>query len=492
MVSVLRLSLVIAVGGCAQLFGIDNTSGPGATFATLQFNEIQVGASLVRGPLDLSSSSSQFLAVDPTQNGGLLEVPGVQMGADTWYADIPGNPAIEFTLPDAPHPMQRLWAFPARAVKGSYTPYRHPNPSPPMPMSAIAFTVGLNPAYQATDTFVIEAIGAWSAHQLTGPELPSVVGAASLGPVTIPYSSFTAMTGNSPTAIVGADTVVILRYNGAQLIGVFQAANFDQTNGTDTLQGGSTLNPVNPDRAVDGTIDPMGYGVRFSAVNPRVSGLNMGWSINAAPAYSLGHATGPRLNAGNPLPTDTKFSAMYASPFESQDWKPMLTFSAGETRTYMFMGAPITLAAGAFTVATPATGLNFNFPTGFPQTISIGQTRLTSDGITVTLDQAQPVDVSFFTDSSQNTLYMIRVFELLPGMSSPSNFVIEAVTTQITDGIPHFTLPGKVFEPGHTYFIEAFCYQGGPVNAAMGDFQTTTVPFTAAYLDSGVFTVVPQ
>src|SRR5262249_8802376 len=144
------------------------------------------------------------------------------------------------------------------------------------------------------------------------------------------------------------------------------------------------------------------------------------------------------------------------------------------------------------TVTTPATGLNFNFPAGFPQTISVGQTRLTSDGITVTLDQAQPVDISFFTDGPQNTMYVIRVYELLPNMAAKTSYVIEAATTQITDGIPHFTLPGKVFEPGHTYFIEASCYQGGPINAAMGDFQTFTVPYTAAYLDSGVFTVVPQ
>src|SRR4051812_49035316 len=90
------LGVAIASTGCAQLLGIDDTSGAHMTsMATLQLTEVEVGASLVRGPANLTDDTAQFFVADMSQQAGVLVVPGTLTANDTWSADLAGNPAVE-------------------------------------------------------------------------------------------------------------------------------------------------------------------------------------------------------------------------------------------------------------------------------------------------------------------------------------------------------------------------------------------------------------
>ena len=63
----MRLGALILLGGCAQLFGIDQTTGSGGgggsndappAMASLRFVRMSIGASVVRAPQDLAGQNA--------------------------------------------------------------------------------------------------------------------------------------------------------------------------------------------------------------------------------------------------------------------------------------------------------------------------------------------------------------------------------------------------------------------------------------------------
>jgi len=249
----LVLAALVASTGCAQLFGIDETTGADANtdFASVQVQRVSVGASVVKGPQDLSSQSAQFLPADGTS------VPGVLAGTDTFTVDLPGTPAAMFTVPDMTVP-QRLWALPARNQRGNYVVLEHASPQPPLTMSKLMLSVTLPSPYASTESFSLQAIGAWMQHALTAAELPppDVATSTTIAPAAIDYALFTAMAGNAKNRITASDVVLLLRYAAAKLTGVFQA-QFDQTDGTDSVTG--TMTAVQANSMLTAQIDPAGF-----------------------------------------------------------------------------------------------------------------------------------------------------------------------------------------------------------------------------------------
>lgn len=484
--------LLAPLAGCAQIFGIHTTSGATPDDpATLRFDEVQIGATVVRGPADLTTSSAQFLIDDPDQPSGVLAVTAeTSATGDTWSADIAGDPTIEFTLPDAPDPMQRLWAYPSRAVSGLYQVFGHPDPVAPDAMAALMVDVTLPTAWDGTEAFELDAIGPWAAHQLTAAELPAVAGGTEIGPVAIPYASFSSLvaTGDAFSSIVPADQLVFLRYAAGQLTGAYQVPSFAQSSGADPVTG--TLVEVTPATAVGATVDPTGLATRFAAIRPAVSAPAITWAVYASPGAAIGQVLGPQLASGTVATTDTQIAAMYGDPFPS--WPAMLQYVTSAARTFMDGTVPVSLGAGAYTVASPGTGLTLDLPAGLPALISIGDTHLASDGVMVTLDLTHPVDVSFVADRPASTVYRVFLSELVPdaaGTSVTRSTVVIADTAETVAGIPHFAIPPALFEVGHTYTLTAVSILGGFTNAATGDLETFGLPFSVAYLDSGAFTV---
>ncbi|HUJ60779.1 MAG TPA: hypothetical protein VLX92_19890 [Kofleriaceae bacterium] len=466
------LALLLATG-CAQLLGIDETSGPKGA-ASLALDRVSVGATVVTAPLDLAAPPEFVL-------GDGSEVAGAAGEAGTWTTTSSGTAAMIYTAPDLPMPYQHDLALGA-AVQGNFIAFEHPDPRP-APGASIVLAVTLPGVYAAGESFEIAAIGAWTQHVLAGGELPTL-GASQLS-ASIPYTSFTATTSSPPARIAMADAVLVLRYDGAALSGVFIAPPFDQSDTSDTLSG--TMIAVTADTQLSAMIDPTTVATRFDAVVPAGSTPGLAWQLAAAPGYAAGVTTGVTLLSGAPAMTDTTFSGSYANPLATLGWKPALTYVASASRTVTLGGATVALGTELAMVVDPGAGLVLDLPAGLPTMTSLAGMPLTSDGMTLSVDPGQPLPVAITADKPDATLYHALVEELaVVGTSATQTPVIDLVGTS-----PMLTLPPNVLQRGHTYAIVASCVQGGYPNAGSGDLRTFALPLAIGSATSAAFTIAP-
>ncbi len=481
----LPAALVVAATGCAQVLGLDETTGTAEPMdVSLSMQRWSIGAAVQKNPLDLTGQMASFLVDDGA--GGFSTVPGEQVDTNTFSAPIAdGTPAVLFTLPDMPTPFRRLWAQPARERHGVFAVFEHPGALEPLPNSSLTLTATLPSAYVATEAFRIEAIGAWMASGVTPAQLAD--GTATTITATVPYASFGRMTGSPAARITSQDVVVVERYTGNQLTGVYQVPAFDQTDGADPIT--ATVVAVPADKALNAAIDPTTLAQRFSAVRPAVSGLSMPWRISAAPGWTLGSTTGARLNAGSAATTDTAIAAMFGNPFESLDWRSMLQFTAQATRSYAFQGIAMTLTSSMLTVQEPSDTLTLDMPAGMPINIRVNEVPLSTDGMTVPLDLTKGVVIDAITDKPDNTVYFATVYEVALGADMTTverTVAVDALTTVE----PKLTLPPELFQVDHFYYVDFRCMQGGYLGGAAGDLETVTLPFSVSRADSAVFQVV--
>jgi hypothetical protein len=343
-------------------------------------------------------------------------------------------------------------------------------------------------AYVASESFRVEAVGAWMARGLMSTELPLPGMGVSTVSTILPYSSFNRTTGSPAARITSQDVVVFTRYVGNLLTGVYQAPPFDQTGGTDTITANMVAVPAN--RPLSAMVMPSTYMQRFSAVRPSVSGLAQSWFVNAAPGWSIGFSAGPLLQAGSSAMTDAMITSMFGNPFESLDWRSVFQFSASASRTYMFMGTlAVGLSAQLYTVTEPTGTIALDMPAGLAINIRANQIPLSLDGMTVALDLTKAVEVDAITDKPSSTTYLVSLFEVAPsmdGMSAARTLLLDALTT----GEPKFRIPPEFFQVGHYYYFDFRSVQGGYTNAAMGDLVTYKLPYSVSRADSAVFQVV--
>src|SRR5262245_18404871 len=97
--------LACGVCACAQLFGLDDTTGPDAPpapYLSLQVDHMQLGATIVTTPQDLQGQTAVYLVTDPAEPSGLRRVPAM-LAANTWSAHIPAGSAaaVDYSLPEA-------------------------------------------------------------------------------------------------------------------------------------------------------------------------------------------------------------------------------------------------------------------------------------------------------------------------------------------------------------------------------------------------------
>lgn len=483
------MAALAACTGCAQLFGLDNTTGVDANvdFATLQVQRVSIGATVIKAPQDLTGQTAQFFQDDNTRLDGQL------MGTDTFTSVLPGTPPVLFTVPDKLVP-KRLMALPSRNQKNVLFAYEHPGKQPPLPSSQIALAVTLPTPYVSGQSFAVQSIGAWMGYDLVAADLPAVdTGAMSISR-TVPYTAFKSMVGGDESRITMSDVTLVLRYTGAALSGVLQA-QFDQTDGADGVSG--TMSAVTADKTATGMVDAANITTRFTAVRPTTAAPAFSWAVTAAPAWSLGISTGVRLSSGAVAATATTFdTAMWGNPFESLDWKAVLSFSASSSRTYTYMenamSLPVSLSTSMTQLAEPSTTLDVTMPAGLPTTIRANQMLLTSDGMMLPLDLTKPVEVDAIVDKPSNTLYELAVVQLgidATGMTPVITRTIVLYMYTTATGMPLFKVPPDTFTVGKTYYITVRSTQGGYTAAASGDLTVASLPLAASTLDSGVFTV---
>ncbi|MDB4952675.1 MAG: hypothetical protein JWO36_244 [Myxococcales bacterium] len=485
-----------ALTGCAQLFGIAETSAPDAPAGTvsLQVQRESIGATIVKGPQDLTGQTATFLVPDAADPSGYRRVPAtLSASLDTWTAIIPdGTPLIEFTLPDYPEPMTRLLALPNRNILYSFYVYEHPAPVAPPSPASFDVNVTLPTPYAVNESFQAYSIGTWSYHNFTAAEVPAAAGPTVLGPINIPYDAahFANITGRAIEKVTTDDQFLVLRYVGPDLTGFLELPRFDQT-GVDGVTGAMAANPHTA--MLDLMVEPTKPAMRFAGVRPATTATSMSWILAASPGYASAHLSGPGLQSAGVLPADTgKITAAYGNPFVAHGWNTALLWNPNATRSYTDPATmlAVTLYTGLQQMVEPTSGQLLDLPSGLPISVSANQTALISDGNTLTLDPTKSVELSATFDRATCTFYQMDVIELLPNTAAP-------MPTALTGHVRYFTMqtaqtikiPPGVFVTDHLYTVRVHCVQGAYPTFADGNLQNRTLPFSQGYLDSGVFKV---
>jgi len=480
-------ALVVGASGCAQLLGIDGTTGAAGSDAappevSLRVQRMSIGTTVVVAPQDVTGQHASYEVADPAAPSGLLAVPAVQAAIDTWTAPIAtGTPAVEFTLPDYPHPVTRVYALPARALVGLFAQLEHPGATPAPAGAMLGVAIALDAPYTGAETYDLLTIGSWTARGLPAPSQdPTQLVAA------VPFDEpGVSISGRPVDKIIAADAVLVLRYVGNQLTGLFHAPPFDQT-GNDPITG--MMEPVTPDLTLAMTIHPADVAARYLNVRPALDPPGMAYYLHAAPGYTVGNTTGPQLDAIPVADTDDgNVSLAYANPFAGAGWHAVVTWSTGASRTYTVNSMTATLTAAINQVAEPGPGLDLALPAGLPTSISIAQTPLLTDGMTVTVDPTKAVELEFVPDRTGATVCQMQLFELVPDASGTA--LVYQQRLSVLGVEPRFVVPADAFVPGHLYTLRAVTVVGGYPALASGDLTMRSLPLTGAYADSGVFTV---
>lgn len=474
-----RLALLAAMlCGCAQLFGLDETSGRPPS-ASLTISRTSIGASVVYAPQDLAGSRAEYLVPGEADPSGLARVAATQTELGTWAAPLTEPAPILFDLPDAPAPILRIFDFPQLEVKALYGVLEHPSPEPAPEGATITVDATLDVAYTGAERFELFTLGSWSSIALTPPAV------GTLGPIaqTFAFDATTNLTGRTPRErITAADAAVVLRYVGNELQGAFRAAPFDQT-GADTITGTMTTVPIEP---FTFAIDQEDATRRYLEVRPAVGAPAMSWTLRAAPGAQLNNDQGPLLAAGGP--TDlTTVSSQAGNPFAAE-WPSTLLWLTRASRTYTppSAGLPVTLFAQMYERAILAPGLELKLAAGIPTRITIVGAVLENDGVTIARP-SRAVEVTFETDAPVNTMYQLNLYKLVPNAAGTA---LQLELKLGASGVaPRFLLPPELFEPGALYTLRAIAIAGGFPGLADGDLTQRTIPIAVSHLDSGVFQV---
>jgi len=479
-----------ATTGCAQLAGIDETSGlVPPDRVSLQVSRLSVGATVMITAQDLSANTASFLVPDDSVAEGFTRVPAELTDVDLWTAEIPtGMPVVQFDLPDVSVAQQRMLQLPSRNLLARHPVYEHLSPMPAPMGATLSVSATLPTPYGTGQSFQFFSVGTWNSRGFSAAELPLVdMGEVALGPITFPWASTSKITARPHEKITAADAVLMLRYTGNALSGVMEAAPFEQS-ASDTVMGVMTAVPAA--QMLTARISPSTVAARYSPLRPAMGVPTMSWNLAAAPGVDHGLTNGPVLNsAAVAAAAPGMLTVPYGNPFIAKGWRTVFLWATTATRTYVPVGQmlPITLRAELFTYTEPTDGVEMTLPSGLPELIAIDGLPLSTDGLEIP-KPTRTVTVSFIA-AGTNTSYNVQLFELVPNMG---NTALEYKPVIVAYGLTkELTLPPEVFVPGKYYTLRAVAQAGGYVNAMEGDFATRTLPISTGYHDSGVFTVKP-
>ena len=476
------LSICVLLPACAQLAGIDKTTGGGddtPTGSSLTVERYSIGATIVEAPQPIAGLSL------PTFFVGSDAVPGVASGSNAWTTDqVAGS--VLFQLPGAPPELVRL---PTPAVTELFAQLERPGATPPPAAATVDIELSLPSAVVAGETFEILDVGAWSTHALA----PAVADTAIAAPGTL-YASFASATGRPLDAIGAADAILALRHTGPLLSAVLDLPGFAQT-GADAISG--TLVALPATQTLSATVAAETGSTRLATVAPQSPNPPVvSWSLQAAPGYRIASTSGVQLTAAAPPVTDLSVTAMYANPFATvRDWHTVFTWGIHRDRAYTppvgaLAAQAIGLTAQLVTIREPGDGTaadDASLDAGLPTMVTLGATPLVTDGLALTDDPATPLVVTVASDHPTNTLYQVSVIETT--LAADGVTQLATTTFAYTGTDPTFTLPAGTLVAGHTYRLRAQCVEGGFLAVATGDLTMRALPLSFGLLDSGVFTV---
>ncbi len=495
----LAAAAVVAAVGCAQVAGIQDTNGNARPGASVAVTRMSIGSTIVRAPLDPGQLPATYFVAssDPSGFDRVAAAPDPVHGG--WTTKLRAAAPVEFTLPDVPTPIPRLFAFPSPQLSVLYGVLEHPNRQDAPMDATFAVSATLDAAIAASQSFQIYVVGAWLQRGFSAAEAP--LNAMQIAPPPFAFTAANSVAGRPQLDLVTTDDAfLILRYTVAALSGVAEPAAFAQT-GMATTVPPVTMTAVPQDQTLDVKITPATIAARYTKLVPAVATLQMSWNLVAAPAASIASNAGPVLLSGGVVMTDTGVSVSYGNPFVARGWNTIFTLGTTESRVYAPMGpmatpTPITLFAGMNQFFDPAHATDLELPAGLPQSIAFGDVLLTSDLVTV----KQPtkfVDVSFTVDTPMlstgpapsPTIYELQVFDLV--LDSTATALDRRLVLDAVSDAPKFALPPELFQAGHSYSLRAIAELGGFPTVDQGNFLNRQLPLAQSYLDGGVLTVMP-
>lgn len=483
------LGLAASPAGCAQIAGIEETSGP-SDRVSLTIDRASIGASVVESPQDLAQHTATFLVHDDAADDGLARIPAELTDVNVWSASVPGEaPAVMFSLPDHPTPRVRIWDYGVRHLRGVLGVFEHPSPTPAPADATLTVDAILPSPYVSGETFQLYAVGPWISYALPNPVVPGPdVDVTTLGAVTFPYTNTRTETGRAHEAITTDDAVFVLRYAAGLLTGVLEAPPFTQT-GADEING--AMAAVVADQQLEVQIQPDTVPARYSPLRPAMGAPTMSWYLNASPGVEHAQALGPLLRTAVAVTSADPgtISLAYGNPFSARGWPAVLTWTTTATRTFTLEGleTPATLRAQLYTHVVPETGQLVELSAGLPELISLDGVPLSTDGLVIPQPR-RAVTVELVT-AGTHTIYGVELYELVPNDDATAlehHFVISSHASG-----PSLVLPPEMFEPGKLYTLRGITVNGSYPELANGDIGQRSLPLSVAYHDSGVFTVVP-
>lgn len=473
---------VLSAAGCAQLAGIDSTSGEGLPGNSIAVRRMSIGKTVDVGPLDLTGLQASYLVEKAAGANEFERVAATNAGGGVWTTKLRAPAPVVFTLPDD-LTLPRLYAFPSSALSILYAQLEHPGRALAPPAAMLSVTASLEAATTAADSFLIYTVGSWSSHPLPAPMEGSTEAALAYA-----FDTSTGLSGRAQLdRLTTQDVFLILRYASGALTGVAEAAPFDQT-GDDTVT--ATMTAVTADTTLDVTVSP-DIIRRYRPVRPAVADLTMGWSLVAAPGAAIASNSGPVLHGGPLTPAEVGVNVMYGNPFAGppHNWPTIFTLSTSESRTFNpTPDVAVKLYAAMYQYVDPSPGLKLNLDAGLPELISLNGQSLSTDGQTVPRPTAF-VDVRFIANPIANTVFGLQVYDLLP--SSDGKQLVYHLVFDVLGSEAAFLLPPEVFQVGHSYTLRALCTAGGFPAIQSGDLTARKLPLSQSLLDSGVFTVTP-
>jgi hypothetical protein len=494
-------TVVGAAAGCAQLAGIEDTTGipvtppPPPPGDTLRVTRLSIGATVVPSPLDTTSLSASFLVAGSTAGSfdRVAATPDPANGG--WTSTVQAAAPVEFTLPDG---IPRLLALPNMNISTVFSVFEHTNPAPAPDGATFTIAAPLGVLPVAGDTYQIYVVGAWLRHDLATTEFGVDQTSGVLSASTLTVAS--ALGRPKPDAVTTQDAFLVLRYNAAGILdGVAEAMPFAQT-AVATMVTTEPMVAVAKDQTLALPLGIATLPTRFAAVSPTVAQQSVSWSLIAAPAFNLPSNTGPAI-FGAALTTETALTLAYGNPFAARGWNTILTLATSASRPYTLPGSamgtvPVTLAAGLNQLidpaAAPAPGFVLDLPAPLPTKILFAGVSLSTDGQTVrppTGFVEITADLEPSAQATPPTLYGLTVYDLAvdPASMTTGRRVVLGVASKD----PMFHIPPEVFQTGHSYTLRVLANVGGYPGIASGNLADHALPVAQGYLDSGVFTVMP-
>src|SRR4051812_11871785 len=152
-------TVAIAAVGCAQLAGIQDTNGNARPGNSVAVTRMSIGNKVVSAPLDPGGlPATYFIASgDPSGFDRVMAAPDPAHGG--WTTRLRSPAPVEFTLPDVPTPIPRLFAFPSPELRVLYAVLEHPNAQAGDPAATFAITATLDTPIAAGQAFQAYVVG---------------------------------------------------------------------------------------------------------------------------------------------------------------------------------------------------------------------------------------------------------------------------------------------------------------------------------------------